>query len=478
LVSDFLCCLLLLLFLGLWLADQNWGNTQPVKESRWNILYYGLPGLVVWFFSLLIFWPALMSFDSLSQWRQILNGQFIDSNPAFHTLTEWLLTRIWLSPTIVAIAQIISLSIITGYGIRVLRKARVPLWACWATSILMAISPVNSFLTNILWKDILYSHFILLLTIFLLEIVISNGAWLHEKIHWIGLGVVAALAALYRQNGLVGAFGGIAALFLCFRKYSKQVAIALALAVGLFLVIKGPVFGWIGVIPSDVIDIIPIHYMAAYASSGIPLNPDEYTYLNSIKDMSHRWDYSCFSINQTTDQNFNWEVISQDRAKFYNVFKDLVLSHPEVAFKHIICSSSLIWRIKQSPGGYTYKVGFDNIENDPGAKLFKIDLVSSSFFPKIKQDVISFFFGYQETRVIDLIWRPALNLYLILGVVILACIRRKSLKWLALLAPVVLHSAGLLLAVVAQDYRYMYPVHLVSLMLWGLVLAPKDSPVN
>jgi hypothetical protein len=473
--SDFLCAGLLLLFLGLWLAECDWQGSQPARLPARYIVWFALPGLVVWSFSLLVFWPGLMSFDSLSQWRQILNGQFIDANPAFHTLTEWLLTRIWLSPAIVALTQILSLSLITGYGVRVLRKAGAPLWACWATSILMAISPVNAFLTNILWKDILYSHFVLLLTIFLLEIVISRGAWLRNNGHWVGLGVAAALAALYRQNGLVSAFGGIAALFFFFRKFSRQIALSLALAVGLFVFVKGPVYGWVEVVPSNVIDIIPIHYMAAYAASDIPLSPQDAAYLNSIKDLSRHWNYDCFSINATTDVNFDWEVISQDRPKFYAVFKELVLSHPEVAIKHAICSSSLIWRIRQSPGAFTYKVGYDNIENDPGSKLFHLDLVSSSFFPKFKQDLMTFFFGYPETRLVDLIWRPALTLYLAVAAVGLVCIRRRSLKWLVLLGPLALHSAGLLIAVVAQDYRYMYPAHLVALTLWALALTPKKQ---
>ena len=43
-------------------------------------------------------------------------GTYDDWHPVFHTWTNWLITRIWLSPAAIAIAQIVTLSAVLGMG--------------------------------------------------------------------------------------------------------------------------------------------------------------------------------------------------------------------------------------------------------------------------------------------------------------------------------------------------------------------------
>jgi uncharacterized membrane protein YjfL (UPF0719 family) len=82
-----------------------WLATRPVQieevhAGRWAWLWYSVPCVVIWTVYLLAFWPGLMSPDSLEQWRHIVQGQFNNDHPAFHTLTTWLITRVWIVPAL------------------------------------------------------------------------------------------------------------------------------------------------------------------------------------------------------------------------------------------------------------------------------------------------------------------------------------------------------------------------------------------
>ncbi len=121
-----------MLGLSLWLVQRPLTGGAPVVVGRWYWLRFALPCAAVWSLYLLAFWPGIMSQDSVDQWHQLLQGRYEDAHPAFHTLTVWLITRVWLSPAAVALVQIVILSAAIGFGLAMLRSYGVPAWALWA----------------------------------------------------------------------------------------------------------------------------------------------------------------------------------------------------------------------------------------------------------------------------------------------------------------------------------------------------------
>ncbi|MEI8314971.1 MAG: DUF6020 family protein, partial [Verrucomicrobiota bacterium] len=148
---------LLLLITG-WLA------TRPVpdhQEQQPSVIFcwiaYALPCALIWTAYLLAFWPGIMSSDSVDQWGQMLTGHFNNNHPAFHTLTNWLFTRVWLSPAAVAMAQILALASVFGLTMRELALWGVPRNIRIVITMLFSLSPVNGLMTITLWKDVPYA---------------------------------------------------------------------------------------------------------------------------------------------------------------------------------------------------------------------------------------------------------------------------------------------------------------------------------
>ena len=139
---------------------------------------YGLPLLLAGGGYLVVFQPALMSNDSLGQWWQMLSGGYTDVAPAFHTMTNWLITRIWFSPAAVAWTQLLAMSLVVACTLAHLRRWGLTRAWAWAASVLVAAMPAAGILSITLWKDIPYTIAFLVLALWVLEIIQSRGRWL------------------------------------------------------------------------------------------------------------------------------------------------------------------------------------------------------------------------------------------------------------------------------------------------------------
>src|SRR5262249_38322432 len=113
---------------GVWLATRP-ARAEATPPLPSTLLGYSAPSPLVWTPDLLVFWPGLMSPDSLEQWRQVLQGEINNEHPAFHTLTIWLITRVWFSPAAVALTQILALALMFGLVIRELERWSLSRWA-------------------------------------------------------------------------------------------------------------------------------------------------------------------------------------------------------------------------------------------------------------------------------------------------------------------------------------------------------------
>ncbi len=215
---------------------------NPPVQRRFRWLAFALPMIAAWGVYLLAFWPGLMSADSLDQWGQVLSGRYNDHHPAFHSFIIWLLTRLAETPAVVALAQIVALALVAGAVLAFIESLGVaPVWV-WAASILFAVSPVNGTMVNTLWKDLPYSTAMLGLTYLLFRLAMSKGRWIEGRGRWLLLGVVAALAPLFRHNGLQVVLVTFPLLMLAFRRQWKPVAYAFTLFMVLYFGITGPVY--------------------------------------------------------------------------------------------------------------------------------------------------------------------------------------------------------------------------------------------
>ena len=455
---------LLLFALSLLLVTRCRPALIPV-ERRFRWLAFALPMIVVWTVVLLAFWPGLMSADSLDQWGQVLSGQFTNHHPAFHTFTIWLLTRVALSPAVVAIAQILALALVTGALLAYIETLGVASRWLWLASILFAISPVNATMVNTLWKDIPYSVSILALSYLLLRAAVTQGRWLETRTAWLVLGVTAVLAALFRHNGVPVAVASLLFILVFSRRHWKPVVAAVAVLLVLFYVITGPVYRMVGVTtPPTALGeaAASLYNSAATADPGSP----EDEFLLRLDPLSDDW--QCAHVYGSLQEARRAGAAADQPENVSQKAVNLLEHAPSLLAYDYRCNRSLIW-IVWDPNGELRNPSHAEYGIDANA----YGLRSASLIPPLQQSLANFVRATAYDPSVNwLVWRPALYLYLFLLVIAVAALRRKS-PWLLLVAvPVLLQSISMTLVTMPPNFRYHYPIYLAALAFWPLLFLP------
>jgi hypothetical protein len=468
----------LLTLLGSWQPSRQ-ARRQP---TRFGWLAYTLPMLAAWTFTLLVFWPGSLSPDSTAQWGQALRGSYNNWQPVFHTFIVALLMRVWYSPAIVALTQIILSALVAAWGFKVLRDYGAPPLVPWVISFLYALSPINNIQNITLWKDILYAVSMLWLTILLLQVFLSEGESMRGARGWAALGVAAFCVAIFRKNGFPVALFSLAFLPLFYRRRWKEALAGLLVAAGLYLGVTGPLYTLMNVksVSTGQTNLILLHHLGAHVDSGTPLRPEEKEYLESFLPLED-WNYSC--CNLTTVSYYH----AFDRQRFLDsgdqnrkLALALFLRDPLVDIKHNLCAGDMVWRFanNQCIIKTTHAFGRISPREERWVLSNEYGVREDSRFPALVTPYIAWLrqFGFwDETLAVYL--RPALWMVVSLFCLAVLVVRRQDLKgWVAGL-PVIGQSGLMFLITFAPKFRYHYSMLLIGFFSLGLLfIAGKKNP--
>ena len=145
---------------------------------------FGLPCAAVWVVYLLAFWPGILTEDSIEQWTDMTSGVIRGYHSPLQTILHSLLTRLWLSPAIIVLAQIAALSAAYTMVAAECAARNAPRWLLAATTLLVAALPANGFIVVTLWKDVPYSIALLMITALTLRLARSGGRFRAASTWW------------------------------------------------------------------------------------------------------------------------------------------------------------------------------------------------------------------------------------------------------------------------------------------------------
>jgi len=435
------------------------GNNSSLFASS---IKYALPLGIVWGIYLLAFFPGMMSADSMVQWEQVLSGRFVDHHPAFHTFLLWLLTRIYLSPAVIAIAQIIALALISGLWFVFFERIGIRRWVIWFIVFIFAVIPVNGTMVNTLWKDIPYSIAILGLTLIIASIVATQGEWIVSISTRIILGVTATLVMLLRHDGVAVGVGTLAILFIAYPFRWKSWLVSCLICAFLYFGIRGPVYQWVGVEKSSTLveASLSFYSVAAYATPG----SESDLVVSSIGLLSPNWNCSIRSklTPEASGVDLNRSITS------VQVMENIIRHLPNLLAYYGRCARSLEW-IVWDPNGEVRNASHVEVLDDPNP----YGIFPDSQIPAVRAWITNWVIKTSHNTNLNwFIWRPALFLYLNLLVAAVLIIRNHHLKFGLLPVPILIQSITFSLILAEPNFRYHYAVYLVSLISVPLLFSP------
>lgn len=465
-----------LMFLAVWEPCKF----SLISKKRWNWFFYMLPMLLIWGFTLAIFWPGIMSSDSMTQWAQGVNGQYNDWQSGFHALLLAALMRVWYSPAFIAILQILCFALVVAWGLKILQENGVSQIVLWAISILFAALPVNGIFLITLWKDIPYAIAFLWLTVLIVKIVFTKGDLRNQGFLWVWLGIAAFLTAILRHNGAAVAAVTLLMLLIVYRKTWKPFLGAILVAALLYLGVKGPLYSSVKLdrASNGQSNLIYLHHLAAHLAAGTTLKQEESAYLETflpIKD----WNYWCYYVGTISyDTKFDRESFLSSTPLNRKLAFSLFARDPLVDIRHALCAGELAWKfenninyMKSTHGINSWRAG-DVVtigDNDYGLRGY-------SLLPGFVDGYIRYLrkFGFFNDFLV--FWlRPAFWLYLGAFSTAVVVAKRKDAHFLLALLPISSQTVVLLLVSFAPAFRYHYGTVLAGMFLLGLIFIPSNS---
>jgi hypothetical protein len=466
--TSFLFLLLTVVFI-----TSNLQSKTSTRKKTYSWIIYALPMMIVWGIYLLAFFPGMMSPDSNDQWRQIITGRFNDTHPVFHTLSMWLVTRIWLSPAVVVISQILFLSLTVSWGIRLLDDHGLPSWASWSLVVIFAIAPLNGNMVVTLWKDIPYSTSLLLLSLMILKIVFTNGVWLERRMSWVWLGLISLCVASFRHNGIAVALITFPILINSFRNLWKPLLFAAGLSAIIYVIIQGPFYTYLNVDrASGIKQQTLVQHIAAHIVTGEKLSPLEIQLANSILPINE-WKYNCcYHYDLFKSPSFSQNRLTDNIQNIQNLFIRLSIKEPLVELKHLSCISSLVWEMPSRCGSTTLLPYTSSLWFDPGGGFFQ----EKSLLPAMKYLLSSLLISIRTNPNLTIFIAPAVYLFLALYNTALLAYRRRSSRVLLFIIPALIQSLTLAVVNVSSEFRYQFGIYLIGLYSLGLLILALYSP--
>lgn len=438
---------------------------RKLKVDKIDIIIFLIP-IIIFGIYLLIYFPGILTADSYNQLGQIEANIFYNNHPFIHTLIEILCLKIWNSPAMIAIFQMLFFCFVWTAICKYNRKTdskKIIMFQVVLT-ILVAINPINGMHAITLWKDVLYSYFILLLT-FVLQICFDKKFRLNMK-NITALACLTMILSNIRHNGIAVVLGMVVTiiitLFVIDRKsknYLKYMGMCVVFAI-LFLIpsylfhVQEDLGG-----NTNQLEKKLIHIDGTFLVEG-KLSQEEINILGkyiSIDGLMQN--YNPYFMDPI--YNFiNYEELNHEKDDLYRLTLKKMAQHPKATIRYFFNSTAVLFQFTLPEGavGTTIETNIQASNKDPDINHIHQD---TEIYQKTNQLI-----DYLDTNDFfhTILFSPAFYLYLGLAIALLIS-KLKGKLFLIVLLPNIYNLLGLIITIPIQDVRYAYPSILVAYLL-------------
>ncbi|OHX51960.1 hypothetical protein BB777_03535 [Planococcus faecalis] len=333
-----------------------------------------------------------------------------------------------------------------------MKRFKVNTWILWAVLIVAAIVPVNSIMSIIIWKDVLYSTSLLFFSLLILLLVKTKGLET-KKVSFVLLFLLGSfMLVFFRHNGFpVFVITMIAALIMYRRMWKQLLPMTLGIII-IHQVITGPVYTALDVVDSDPQEAlsIPTQQIANIVTKNGDMTEEQREYINRLMPLE-LWPEK-YNPSSVDPIKFSWGeydrwVIYDDPAQYAKHWAQLVLQNPGLAVEAFLDETSLVWQMRLEEDGHMNRF----VTNIYYGNEF--NLLNQVIYPKVTYSAQLYL--KVDTEAEEFLWRPAVYLFFITLFMYVAYLRNNWRVWLILL-PIALNTAAVMATMPAQDFRYLF----------------------
>lgn len=428
------------------------------KSKKFMFTIYFLIIMLCWMPYFLSFYPGNLSPDSISELTTVINNfsNASDHHPIIHILfiaipykiVFGITNNMTISVAAVTLTQMIVMASIFSSLIVFLHNREVKDKILFVILAYYAILPMHGYYSIVMWKDVIFSGLLLLLTMELVKIIEKQK---NNKLNFkqlISFIIVSIFCVFFRNNAIYMYFLLAIATFIFFRKYYKIFIPAFVIVFGVYYIIKGPVFEALNITKSSSSEYIgiPLQQIGRMAYKDANFTKKEKETLNKLMPLNEmKKAYNpIISDGIKFNSYYNSNVFDGNKGEYLKLWLGLIKKYPTIALEAYSISTLGYWYPGVSYGSVCYGI----IENDYGLKND----------PKLGNQVQYFLFDIEKRGVpiLNIEWSIGLCFWLILIFAILA-VKKVGKKALYIYVPIF----GIWLTMMAAspvyaEFRYVY----------------------
>ena len=432
--------------------------TDPKKERR-RLIFWAVLGFSAVFIWMMVYFyayfPGSFDWDNLDQWWQIQNHQYDTWHPVFHTLIIALFSKIVNHYGFAVFMQLLLYSLVCGYLVYTMAKWRFPVWALVLTEFFLAANPQTHRILLFMWKDSALTVFMVLFTVYLVNIWKTNGQWLKKKRNLAVFILVLISISLVRHNGILYTIPLLILMLLFFRELRREAAVSLVLMLAGMWIIEHPIYDLVGASRPDQTYVetvgVPmtllcnVHEMAPES-----LSPEAAEFFAKIGP-EKRWkiyemgNYNSFKFVT----NANTVIKETDPAEFLKFTAETIKNAPGLSLQAFYEVTRMVWDIRGTEEWHAdleYQIrendwNFSYVKNREGMRTALND-----FDELVLNSPVDYLFSYNGTHL----------LILILCTLFVFARKGKGWKAMTLTLPILAYSYGTMLLLCGPTYRFFH----------------------
>ena len=352
------------------------------KKSKYVFLISFIILILAWLPYFLSLFPGTVSTDS---WG-VIRLAYIIGYGIFKSLTAAIATY--------SIIQILVLASIFSYSLVFLYKHKVNFKILIAILSFYALTPIFGYFSIVMWKDIYFAAFLLLLTIECYKLIENrNNLKISNMLSFI---IVSIFTIFFRNNAIYMYFVLIIFSFIMLRNNYKKLIVMFAIVLSFYFIIKGPVFDYFSVRTSASSEYIaiPMQQIGRMVYKDVDLTKSEKKTLNKLIDIDLLRDiYNPMSSdNIKFNDDYDKEVFDENKFEYFKLWLTLVVKHPTIAVESYAVSTLGYWYPNIWDRSYENTI----VENTKGVKI-------EPKAPKFVQDYVANITN-QDIPIVALTW--------------------------------------------------------------------------
>ena len=388
-ILDIIVCILIFM-LGI-VPFYNISYTFPhiLKKISWKSRKCSISNKMVFWLSFVIMFiiysfimffcrfPGELSFDSIVQLNQSFDGHYTNHHPVFHTLLIKFIVEIGLKAfgginAAIALYSLIQIAIISGifsFAIMTIYQKGKNIKIAVIVWIYFLLMPYNIVYSFTMWKDIIWSSFIVLLAVSIYRTINKIGYSTFLNIVFTFISSVGI--CIFRNNGFYVIILTSIIWAIVLQK-EKKIGILLPVVIAIIIssVLEMYVMDAYKVSKAEIVEslAIPMQQISLVVHEEAELKPNEKYRLGLILDLDRLKKeynpYNCNYIKYNIWDKGNENQILKNKKSYLKIYLRLALRHPCLYLRAWIDQTKGYWN-----GGYDYWITTNNVfENDLGIR--------------------------------------------------------------------------------------------------------------